>query len=108
MALIYLGVCEADDEQNEGELRPKGSGSAVSMKRDGRVRKRIGQFDRIPSESNAVRAHHIDRGLYGGCWVSFTQVEKVARRFATTSGMTDGFVYVVDEDLLTANGVEKK
>jgi hypothetical protein len=78
------------------------------MHRDGKVRERKGHFERVASESNAVRAHQIDGGLYGGCWLSFTRVEKVAQRFATSGGMEDGFVYVVDEDALAARGVVKK
>jgi hypothetical protein len=107
VAFLYRGICDACDEHNEGELRPKGSSNAVSMQRDGWVRNRNGHFNRGPSENNAVRAHHIESGLYNGCWLSFTRIEKVARRFATDGGMADGFVYVVDEDALEAHGVVK-
>ncbi|SDO07422.1 hypothetical protein [Polaromonas sp. JS666] len=108
MAHLYRGVCDADDERNGGALRPKGSSNAVTMHRDGTVRERKGQFERVASENNAVRAHHIESGLYGGCWVSFTRVEKVACHFATSGGMEDGYVFVVDEGELTAHGVVMK
>lgn len=108
MALLYRGISQEDDERNQGMLRPKGIENAVSIRRDGKVHERKGHFVRVPSESNAVRAHQIGSGLYNGCWLSFTKCEKVARRFATNHGTTDGFVYVVDEDRLAEYGVVTK
>ncbi|WP_370543321.1 hypothetical protein [Geobacter sp. OR-1] len=59
------------------------------------------------SEDNAVRAHHIESGLYGGCFVSTTRNEKMARRFATYNE-EKGWVYIIDESLFERYGVISK
>lgn len=105
MGLLYRGISQDADAQNEYKLRPKGIENAVSMKRDGKVQDRRGHFDRFSSENNAVKLHRIESGLYGGCWLSFSRSEEVARRFATNHGTTDGVVYVVEEALFAKYGV---
>lgn len=105
--LLYRGISVDADERNDGTLRPKGCQSAVLMQRDGKVGARKGHFERVPSETNAVRAHHVEC-LYDTCWISFTRSESVARRFATNYGTTDGFVYIVDERFLAVHGVVAK
>ena len=108
MAFIYRGISQDADNKNDRKLRPKGTEKSVSMKRDGKVQKRSGQFERFSSENNAVNAHRIESGLYDGCWLSFTRSEEVAQRFATDYGVTDGVVYVVDEKLFAEYGVVAK
>lgn len=108
MALLYRGVCDEVDQQNAGELQPKGKHHEVSIRRDGKIKKRDGKFSRFPSENNAVRAHQIESGLYGECFISFTRSEDVARRFAVRNPdgeRTAGSLYVVDEALLAQYGV---
>lgn len=105
---LYRGVCCTLDQANEGQLRPKGSRSEVVMQRNDCGMKRDGKFNRTLSENNAVRAHHLESGMHGGCFVSFTKSRVKAEQFATTDSdgeKTSGFVYEVDEDLFLLHGV---
>jgi hypothetical protein len=104
MGLLYRGVCKVLDEVCNGELTPKGHSKEVTARYDGRVTHN-GQFTYGPSEANAVRAHHLDTGLYDGCFVSLTRSEARAVRFATTDGLEDGWVFVLDEALFEKYGV---
>jgi hypothetical protein len=54
--------------------------------------------------SQAVHAHQWDSEGFDGPALSFTTLEKVARRFATTNGQEDGVVYAVTVAALTAEG----
>ena len=108
MARIYRGVCCELDQLNGGLLQPKGSQSKVVMRRDDFGMKRNGKFDRVPSENNAVRAHHLDSGMHDGCYVSFTRSRDKARQFATVDcdgEKCSGFIYEVEEDLLSPDVV---
>lgn len=108
MGLLFRGVCDEIDQLNEGILRPRGSLSEISIRRDGKVRRGEGPFNRYPSENNAVRAHHVESGLYEGCFISFSKSEDRARKFASRGPdgeRTSGYIYVVDEDLLAEHGV---
>lgn len=104
MGLLYRGVCKALDEAQGGQLLPKGSSKMVTALHDGRMA-HDGRLSYGPSEANAVRAHHVETGLYGGCFVSLTRSEARAVRFATTDGLEEGWVYVLDEALFETHGV---
>lgn len=52
----------------------------------------------------AVHAHQWDSERFNGPALSFTTIEKVARRFATTDGLEDGVVYAVTVAELEAAG----
>ncbi|NTX44838.1 hypothetical protein HT749_15635 [Burkholderia cepacia] len=52
----------------------------------------------------AVHAHQWDSEGFNGPGLSFTTIEKVARRFATTDGLEDGVVYAVTVAELRAAG----
>lgn len=108
MGLLFRGVCYELDMQNEGTLRPRGRLHEISIRRDGKVKRGEGPFNRYPSENNAVRAHQVESGLYEGCFISFTRSEDRAREFAIRDidgERTSGYIYVVDEDLLTEHRV---
>ncbi len=108
MSLLYRGVCKTVDQLNNGALRPKGVCHEISIKRDGQIQNRDGEFNRFPSENNTVRAHQLNSGMYNGCFISFTKSEDTARRFATRNPNNqneDGFVYVVDDALFSKYGV---
>ena len=108
MGKLYRGVCQANDECNEGKLKPKGSKSEVAPRCDGKW-KLNGKLKIGETENNAARAHQIESGLYGGCFVSFTRCKSVAEHYATTdhskNERSPGYVYVIDEDLLSKYGV---
>jgi hypothetical protein len=104
MGLLYRGVSVALDSAQFGELPPKGASNVATPLFDGNATHN-GHLTHGPSEPNAVRAHHIDTGLYGGCYVSLTRSEARAAYFATTAGLEDGWVYVLDEALFQGLGV---
>ncbi|MFP3562904.1 hypothetical protein [Paraburkholderia sp. SIMBA_030] len=56
------------------------------------------------SHSQAVHAYQWDSEGFNGPALSFSTIEAVARRFATTDGMTDGVVYAVTVTELEAAG----
>lgn len=95
MSYLYRGVSKRQDLKCNGDLRPKGDKHEVSAKYDGKV-KHDGKFAYGISESNAVRAQHIESGLYSGCYISTTRDECMARVFATNNHTEEGWVYVID------------
>lgn len=103
--MLYRGINKVEDEANGGRLVPKGNSVAVAPMRDGKC-KRDGTFKRIPCESNTARAHQIESGLYEGCGISTSRSEDVAIYFATSGHTEDGYVYVIDETMLTNANVE--
>lgn len=107
MAKLYRGICRRLDDENSGQLKPKGNKAAVIMRRDDNI-KRNGHFNRTESEINAARAHQLKTGMHDGCYISFTRSFDIAMRFATqdpTIGPSEGFVYELDEDLFDQYGV---
>lgn len=102
--MLYRGVNKIADELNGGCLIPKGNSVKVTPLADGRSNYG-GTFKYGPCESNAARAHQIYSGLYGGCGVSTTRAEERAIFFATSGHLEDGYVYVIDESLLTGANV---
>lgn len=110
MGLLYRGVCDALHDENGGKLCPKGDKSMLTMSRNGKLKRNLDiKLDRQgPTEQNAVRLHHHESGLYGGCFLSFTRSEATARKFATRGlegERTSGYVYVIDEEYLAAYGI---
>ncbi|MDD5242456.1 MAG: hypothetical protein PHU49_00420 [Syntrophorhabdaceae bacterium] len=107
MGYLYRGVSKKLDLENNGELRPKGNQHEVAARHDGKIRYN-GRFTYGVSENNAVRAHHIESGLYNTCYVSTTKNKKKAICFATTGLTEEGWVYVIDESLLKQNDIVAK
>lgn len=107
MSYIYRGVCKIDDDKNQGELRPKGNFIEVEVTFDSSLRW-DSDLTWNESEINTVLAHQNESGQYGGCFVSFTTDKSVAVKFATSNNMEEGYVYVVDEELLPKYGVVSK
>jgi hypothetical protein len=97
--MLYRGVDEFTDRKNGGRLVPKGTAVEVTPVFDGKWAF-DGKFNFGASQNNTARAHQIDSGLYGGCGVSTTRSEEKAVFFATYNNSRDGYVYVIDEDLL--------
>lgn len=102
--MLYRGINKQADEANAGCLSPKGNSVDVVPKTDGKW-KLDGTFKYGSCESNTVRAHHIESGLYGGCGISTSRSEQIAIHFATRERTEDGYVYVIDEELLEEAGV---
>ncbi len=107
MSRLYRGVSKNLDLKCKGELCPKGYKHEVSAKYDGKA-KYNGKFSHGVSENNAVRAHHIESGLYSGCYISTTRDEHMARVFATNTHTEEGWVYVIDESLFEQYGIVAK
>jgi len=104
MALLYRGVSKELDLKNLGQLKPKGKKNKEMARYDGKISAN-GHFTYGPSEHNAVRAHHIETGLYDGCYVSTTRYENIAKCFATNRYKKEGWIYIIDESLLEQYGV---
>ncbi len=102
--MLYRGVSKVEDERNKGRLVPKGTTPEVVLRYDGSATY-DGTYLHGPSVHNTARAHHIDTGRYDGSGISATRSEMQAIKFATTGGLEDGFVYVIDETKLEAAGV---
>lgn len=102
--MLYRGINKQADEANNGHLLPKGNSVEVVPKLDGKW-KLDGTFRRGPCESNTARVHQFESGLYGGCGISTSRSEEIAIRFATIECTEDGYVYVIDEELLEGAGV---
>nr|WP_157200532.1 hypothetical protein [Methylomonas lenta] len=92
------------DADNQGVIRPKGSTSKVAAKYDGKIR-HDGKFSHGYSEANAARAQQIDGSPYVPRTISTSSSEAIATYFATTGNTEDGFIYVIDAEQLTQEGV---
>ena len=107
MTFLYRGVSKKKDSTLNGQLSPNGSQPQITPLHDGKI-KYDGTFTYGESEDNAVRAHHIETGLYGGCFVSATKNETRAAFFATSNYSEQGWVYVLDPSLFKKYGVNSK
>ncbi|MBV2132000.1 hypothetical protein KRX52_04205 [Pseudomonas sp. MAP12] len=96
--MLYRGECLQTHAANGGEIRPKGGLPEVTPRFDGSI-KFDGRFTHGETEQNAVRAHHLESGKWGGCWVSTTRDYNRAVHFATSGNMSEGVVYALDESL---------
>lgn len=97
--MLFRGVDEMTDQQNEGRLLPKGRNVEVLARYDGKLR-HDGKIKHGSCQINTARAHQVESGLYEGCGVSTTRKEDRAVFFATSGNMVDGYVYVIEEELL--------
>lgn len=95
---LYRGISCQQDEQNNGQLKPKGNKAEVAIRYDGKF-KYDGKATHGPNVKNAVYAHQIETGLYDGCYISTTTDKEIAKKFATSSGIENGYIYVLNRDL---------
>ena len=108
MSRLYRGVSKQMDEYDNGELRPKGNKSKVTMSYEDNGFSYDGKYTYGKSEKNAARAHQVASGMHGGCFVSTSRNRKVAEFFATSDksgNRVDGYVYVIDEGKLKEFGI---
>lgn len=104
VSLLYRGVSEELDQENDGRLKPRGSRKEVEFRYDNSARHN-GRVTYGRSEANAVEAHHTESGLYGGCFISTSRSQTMAERCARGGGSGRGWLYVIDEALLAQHGV---
>lgn len=97
MVLLYRGVSKKLDFTLNGQIKPRGCKSEVTAFHNGKI-KRDGTFTRGESEDNAVRAQHIDSGLYDNCFVSTTKNVTKALEFATSTYSEPGWINVIDSN----------
>jgi|TARA_R110001583_G_scaffold184901_1_gene344496 hypothetical protein len=103
---LYRGVSVFDDEKNKGELTPKGELSST-VPHLGQQGLKLGAGYVIgASEGNAVRAHQVDSGMGGGCYISVTKSKDIALKFATSGKIEEGYIYTLDPSLFAEYGVE--
>jgi len=97
MSFLYRGVSKEKDRALKGLLCPNGIKPEVSARYDGQI-KFDGTFTYGETSENAVRAHQIQTGLYGGCYISTTEDVNRSAIFATSGYSEEGWVYVIDPD----------
>jgi len=105
--MLYRGVRSELHLELKGQIKPRGEAIEVVPRFDG-TWCFDGTFTFGHSEANAVRAHHIQNGKWGGCFVSTSRSYRVAKYFATSDEYRrrfDGFVYHLDESLFDQYGV---
>jgi len=107
MTFIYRGVSKKKDSMLNGQLKPRGNQPSIVPLHDGKI-KYDGTFTHGESENNAVRAHHIETGLYDGCFVSTTKDVSRAAFFATSRCSEEGWIYVLDPSIFEKYGVISK
>lgn len=109
---LYRGVSEQKHQADGGRLIPAGHNIEIVMQRNdlasGAEIRRDGTFQRVPSEANTVNGHHLVSGIHGGCFISTSESFKIAVKFATNEGRTDGVVYVLDDSTFQTHGVVSK
>jgi hypothetical protein len=105
--MLYRGVKYEQHLTAKGQIKPRGEAIEVVPRFDG-TWCFDGTFSYGYSEDNAVRAHHIQNGKWGGCFVSTSRNYEVAKYFATSDEhgrRFNGFVYHLDETLFGQYGV---
>ena len=100
MGKLYRGVSKVDDQNHNGRLFPKGNIQKVTMKCGDKGLKFDGKFTHGPSKNNTARSHQVESGMHEGCCISTTRCKDTAEYFATSGNLEDGFVYILDEELL--------
>lgn len=106
MSKLYRGVSFSVDSENGGKVLAKGSEREVTMKIGDKGVKIDGKFQVGSAVNNTARAHQLESGMHGGCGISTTRSFEEAKKFATSGGMEDGYVYEIDEVLLSEYGIE--
>ncbi|QUM85458.1 hypothetical protein [Moritella sp. 28] len=108
---LFRGVSAEMHNRDQGRLIPKGENVEVTISRGDHdpdnnvVFLRDGTLSRIPSETNAVRAHQIQSGMHDGAFISLSRTLKCASHFATQGGIRPGVVYVINPELFEEYGV---
>jgi hypothetical protein len=103
---LYRGVSVSVDSENGGKVLAKGTEREVTMKIGDKGVKIDGKFQIGPTVNNTARAHQLDSGMHGGCGISTTRSFEEAKKFATSGGVEDGYVYEIDENLLSEHEIE--
>lgn len=107
MTRLYRGVSRKQDEKNLGLITPSGSVKKVIPRVDGKW-KVDGRFHVGATQCNTARAQQLNTGLYGACAVSTSESETVAINFATTKNTEEGYVYVINKQVLETLDVTLK
>ncbi|SQD77949.1 hypothetical protein [Moritella yayanosii] len=102
---LYRGVSVIEDKEHDGQLLPKGThpSTPVYMGQEGACMGAGYVFG--SSEGNAVRAHQVESGMNGGCYISTTKSKDVARVFATSGNLDEGYIYTLDSSLFSEYGI---
>jgi len=107
--VLYRGVSEQMDKANNGEISSSGTKVEIPLHWDDPNVFRWDDQD-LPctagsSEQAMLKHHQSDNSNEKSGWISTTKSIVVAKRFATTSGMFDGWVYELEADLFDEYGV---
>lgn len=107
MSTLFRGVSKHDDDKYSGKIIPKGTSNEVTMKYGDPGLRHDGKFTYGPSITNTARSHQVESGMHNGSGISTTRDKSIAEYFATSGGIEDGFVYVIDEDELEKHNISK-
>lgn len=106
MSLIYRGVSFDYDSKARAMIQAKGEGDElVFMAGDDRVMTGNTLNTMEASRRNAMHGHNICSDLYKTSFVSFTTDLKIAEKFATDAGFSNGYIYVVKTSILDELGI---
>ena len=108
--MLYRGMRLERHVAMDGRIRPIGTQTEVIPLLDGSW-SLDGRMTLSLSENNAARAHHIQTGKWGGCFVSTSRSRDMAEFFATNDGAgrrCEGVIYHIDESLFDEFGVVSK
>lgn len=102
---LYRGVSKLDDKRNNGLIKLKGEKNAIEGQAGEKWMQAGEGVHCGQSRNNAVIAHQLDSDVSNTAYVSTTKNEEVAEKFATSNGIEDGYVYVLDRSKFEKYGV---
>ena len=102
---LYRGVSKIDDERNGRLIKPKGEKVAIVGQAGERWMQAGEGVECGQSINNAVIAHQYDSDVSNTAYISTTKNKKVAKKFATSDGIEDGYIYTLDRDKFEQYGV---
>lgn len=105
MAYLYRGISTIDDENNDGQLLPKGLREHVEGQ-CGELWVQCGEgVECGSSDNNAVIAHQSDSDKSNTSYISTSKSREVAIKFATCGNLVDGYIYTLDPQKFDEHGV---
>lgn len=105
MPELYRGVSESKLKEDDWLLKPKGHVKKDCIKYDEGFK-----YDQVfygSHEINALRKHQSElKNNEQYCYLSFSRDIDIARKFATSGNIENGYIYVVEESTLSNFNIE--
>lgn len=104
-SFLYRGVSLIDDEKNEGRIFPKGKYQQIEGQ-CGDPWVECGEgIECGASNNNAIIAHRFDSEVSNTSYISTSKSFGVAKKFATTGNLVEGYVYTLNVNMFDKYGV---